>query len=145
MVNVIAVDDNQDHLFILLKNLKEFGYNAQGFEDGDTAWEYMQAFPDYADVVMLDKMMPKMDGMKLVENMQAHPEIQHTIVIMQTADTRLGKCYEALENGVHFYLKKPFSQEKMYALLKAAVRIKKKQKHCNTSHDDDSFVSRLMH
>lgn len=148
MVHIVAADDDAMHLEILVKNLGDAGYPVLGFDDGEGLWEYIQAHPGQVDVAILDKMMPRMDGMEVVSKLQSHPELKDVVVIMQTADARIGRVGEALEQGIHFYLTKPFRPEQIQTLLKAAIRIR--QKGSGGGSNDDgagsrSFVDRVMY
>lgn len=88
-----------------------------------------------------------MSGDEVVFKLQQDPVLKKVVVIMQTADTRSGKAGEALEEGVDFYLMKPYHPQKLKTLLKAAIRFREKK---NSNESDDmsgplSFVDRIKH
>lgn len=121
-MNVVAVDDDLVNLEIILKNVSDMGHSAIGFGNGAEAWNYLQQNVGSFDIIVIDKMMPVMDGNKLLRNIRAHPMMERVPVIMQTADTREGKYGEAIQDGVDFYIMKPYLPEKLATFIKAAIR-----------------------
>lgn len=126
-LKVMAVDDDKTNLEILMKNLKDSGYDSIGFEDGDTAWTYLAQNPEEIDIILLDKMMPRMDGMEVLDNIKSHSLLRNIPVIIQTGDvenakTEADRLKANLTAGAYYYLEKPFDPSVMVSLVNAAAR-----------------------
>ena len=89
---------------------------------GGQAWESLQRDPDRFHAVLLDRMMPGMDGMEVLQNMKQHPILSQIPVIMQTAATTPQQTLEGLQAGAYYYLAKPFDQGTLLAIVDAAIR-----------------------
>ena len=73
---ILAVDDDAVNLEIIQESLAEAEYQIVTASDGEQAWALLQEDPDRFDAVLLDRMMPKMNGMALLALMQADPAIK---------------------------------------------------------------------
>jgi DNA-binding response OmpR family regulator len=89
---------------------------------GDQAWELLQRDPDRFHAVLLDRMMPGMDGMEVLQKMKQHPILSQIPVIMQTAATTPQQTLQGLQAGAYYYLEKPFDQGTLLAIVDAAIR-----------------------
>ena len=89
---------------------------------GGQAWESLQRDPDRFHAVLLDRMMPGMDGMEVLQKMKQHPILSQIPVIMQTAATTPQQTLEGLQAGAYYYLAKPFDQGTLLAIVDAAIR-----------------------
>lgn len=117
---VLAVDDDELNLMILVKNITAAGYQAMGFASGDAAWEYLTKNPTEVDIAVLDKMMPGMNGIELLGRIKGMEALRHMPVIMQTGDVGIKQMCEGLESGAFYYLTKPFHPEIFTAILHSA-------------------------
>jgi CheY-like chemotaxis protein len=118
MTRILAVDDEEINRMIISDILVPAGYQVDEADDGDTAWDMMQA-QDY-DVILLDRMMPRVDGMTFLKQMKADSRWAETPVILQTADCTQDQVLEGIKAGAYYYLLKPF-EPKMLRVLVAAV------------------------
>lgn len=119
---IIAIDDDQVNLEILQKNLRDNGYKTLGFENGESALNHMKQNPEEVDVILLDKMMPGMDGMEVLQHLKSHAVLREVPVIMQTGDIGVEEAKKGLAAGAYYYLEKPFQPAMMVSLVGAAVR-----------------------
>ncbi len=126
MERILLVEDEPSNRAILGAQLKQAGYVVDEADNGESAWKILTARPDYA-VVVTDRRMPQMDGLALFERMQAHVELRHIPVIMQTAATAPNEVVEGIRAGVYYYLSKPYQEETLLTLIKSAIR--ERQKH----------------
>jgi len=117
---VLAVDDDEINLEILLKTAKDAGYNVQPFSSSEAAWAYLCKNPKAVDIALLDRMMPGVSGMELLGCMKRNHVLKHIPVILQTGDVGSEQMRQGLENGAYYYLTKPFQPEILVAILKAA-------------------------
>src|SRR5438046_135725 len=83
---VLAVDDDEINLMILIKNAQEAGYVVKSFTSGEAAWDYITNHPQDVDLALLDKMMPGMSGLELLSRIKADNALKHIPVIIQTGD-----------------------------------------------------------
>lgn len=119
---LLLVDDSPLNLNILVELLQLKGYALDTAMSGDQAWEWLQRDPDRFHAVLLDRMMPGMDGMEVLQRMKEHPILSQIPVIMQTAATTPQQTLEGLQAGAYYYLAKPFDQGTLLAIVDAAIR-----------------------
>ncbi len=121
-LKVLAVDDEEFNLEILERHLKKAGFESIGIEDGEKAWNYLEQNPESVDIVLLDKMMPKMNGIDLLKKMKKHPTLKEIPVILQTASVGVQEVTEGIQAGAYYYLTKPFAAEMLISIVNAAAR-----------------------
>ncbi|MDJ0806071.1 MAG: response regulator [Gammaproteobacteria bacterium] len=121
IASVLVVDDEEFNLEILIEHLEDEGYTPVGAADGRQALALLESEPEKFDAVLLDRMMPEMDGMEVLKRVKAHPELNTLPVIMQTAKAAKENVLEGLQAGAHYYLTKPFDKDTMLAIVKTAV------------------------
>lgn len=117
---VLVVDDEEDYRMIIKDVLVEAGYEVRTAVDGA---EGLEAAADFSpDVVLVDWMMPRMDGQSFVVALRRDEAKKEIPIIMltvkQTADDEL----EALHFGVDDFIIKPFQAEDLLARVRAAAR-----------------------
>ncbi len=117
---IYCVEDDQSIREIELYTLKTMGFEAVGFADGKSFWQSLEK--KMPDLVLLDVMLPEIDGIELLKMIRANPKTKHLAVIMATArDAEIEKI-RALNLGADDYLAKPFSMLEMAARVKAVLR-----------------------
>ena len=119
---LLLVDDSPLNLKILLEFLPECDYRCTTAQDGQQAWDMLTAEPDRFHAVLLDRVMPGMDGMEVLRRMKQHDALNQIPVIMQTAASTHQQTLEGLQAGAYYYLAKPFDQATLQAIVDAAVR-----------------------
>lgn len=119
-LTVLALDDDDVNLSILVKTVEEAGYNAKSFTSGEAAWAFLMQHTGAIDIALLDKMMPGVNGMELLGCMKRNKALKHIPVILQTGDVGITQMREGLQNGAYYYLTKPFHPEILTAILKSA-------------------------
>lgn len=124
-VRILVVDDNETNRDVLARRLKQEKYVLEMAVDGRQALELLQTQP--FDAVLLDIMMPEMDGMEVLRRMKADDNLCHLPVIVISALDDMDSVIRCIELGAEDYLPKPFSP----TLLKARVRacVEKKRVH----------------
>src|SRR6185437_7174036 len=122
MAAVLAVDDNLDNLYVLERLLRAEGHVVRTASDGPTALTMARA--ETPDLVLLDLMMPGMDGFAVLERLQAEPTLSRVPVIMLTAaDHDPARIARAMSLGAHDYIVKPVEQVELLARVAAALRL----------------------
>jgi len=120
--SLLLVDDDPVNLEILVEHLEEAGYHTVTASHGEEACDILQLGTIPFQAVLLDRMMPGMDGMAVLAKMKSHGSLKILPVIMQTAASSSEEIREGIEAGVFYYLTKPFSKEVVLAIVQAAVR-----------------------
>jgi len=118
--HILIVDDESFNLDILTEYLSD-DYKISTAEDGVIAWAMLEQTPSVFDVIILDRMMPNMNGMELLEKIKQHDILRHCPVIFQTAKAAESDISEGLKAGAFYYLTKPFEEEVLLSVVKTAV------------------------
>jgi CheY-like chemotaxis protein/anti-sigma regulatory factor (Ser/Thr protein kinase) len=118
---ILAVDDHLANLILIRKLLKDTGYNIHSAQDGDEAWSMLSDSPHIYTAVLLDRMMPKMDGLTVLKKMKSHDVLKQIPVIFQTSMKREDEIAEGISAGAYYYLAKPLNKKILVAIVNAAV------------------------
>lgn len=130
--HILIVDDEELNLEIISEYLSE-NYTISTAADGTIAWEMLQKTPEAFDVILLDRMMPNMNGMQVLENIKQHPILQHCPVIFQTAKASVSDISEGLDAGAFYYLTKPFEEDVLLSVIKTAVNDRMRYKEIQSN------------
>lgn len=117
---ILVVDDEQDLLDLIEYNLQKEGFNVLKAEDGLEGIEMVRKYNP--DLVLLDIMMPKMDGMAVVERIRNDSTLKHIPIIFLTARGDEKTEVEGLDKGGDDYITKPISTAKLISRIKAVLR-----------------------
>ena len=115
-----CVEDDASIRDIEVYALSSTGFEARGFEDGTSFWEALQE--SRPDLVVLDVMLPGVNGVELLKRMKASEVFQDIPVIMATAKGSEYDKIESLDLGADDYLVKPFGIMEMVSRVKAVLR-----------------------
>lgn len=118
---ILIVDDEALNLEILTEVLEEAGHTVTTARDGQLAWETIERSAEVFDVVLLDRMMPRLDGIEVLKRIKAHPTHALTPVVLQTACAAPEDLRVGLESGAFSYLAKPFDEVTLKAVVQAAI------------------------
>jgi len=119
--SVLIVDDEVINRLLLNEYLVDAGYDPVQAEGGTQALEILNREPGRFAAVLLDRMMPDMDGLTVLKEMKATEGLRDIPVIMQTAKAMKSEIQEGLECGSYYYLTKPFDRKTLLTILKAAI------------------------
>ncbi|MDZ7805924.1 MAG: response regulator transcription factor [Gracilimonas sp.] len=117
---ILVVDDEKDLLDLIEYNLKKEGFNVIKAENGEEGIERAKEFNP--DLVLMDIMMPKMDGMEAVEKMRKDDQLKSIPIIFLTARSDEKTEVEGLNKGGDDYITKPISTTKLISRIKAVLR-----------------------
>ncbi|MCS7082165.1 MAG: response regulator transcription factor [Bacteroidetes bacterium] len=117
---VLLVDDEPDLLEFLRYNLEKAGYTVLTAFDGASAMRIAEA--EKPDVVVLDIMMPHLDGLAVCERLRAHPELRHVPIAFLTARNTETDEIMGLEAGADDYIPKPVSPALLLSHIRALLR-----------------------
>jgi len=118
---VLVIDDEPNNVEILSLDLEDAGYEVLTAEHGEAGWQQMEALGHTIDAILLDRMMPVMDGMEFIKRLKSVPAYSHIPVIMQTAAAEKKAMEEGIKAGVYYYLTKPYEASTMLSLVRAAI------------------------
>ncbi len=131
MAHLLVVDDEPINLELIAQCLGD-EYRLSTAADGLEAWILLDSQPLAYDGVILDRLMPQLDGIELLKRIKADPRLQDLPVIMQSAADSPEQIAEGLAAGAWYYLAKPYSPKALQRIVKAALddrRIRKSLIH----------------
>jgi CheY-like chemotaxis protein/CHASE3 domain sensor protein len=114
---VLVVDDDVRNIFALTARLEAYGMIVNFAESGKAAIGMLQAQPDY-DVVLMDVMMPEMDGYETIRHLRKDSRFARMPIISVTAKAMKGDRERCIEAGASDYITKPVDTEKLVSLLR---------------------------
>ena len=123
---ILVVDDHEDNVEVLRARLEARGYDVQGAMSGQEALDTVKG-GWCPDLILLDVMMPDMDGLEVVRRLKADRELPFIPVIMQTALDSTERIVAGLEAGADDYVTKPINFAELEARVRSLLRIKKLQ------------------
>ena len=132
---ILVVEDESAIVDIVCRALRRHGYETESAGDGDAALD--KAATLRPDLVILDLMLPKMDGWEVCRRLRAMPETASTPVIMLTARRDERDVLEGLKIGADDYIKKPFSLAELVARVRALLRRTAGKEAARTIEDGD--------
>lgn len=117
-MRILLAEDEKSLSKAIVKILEKNNYSVDAVYDGEEALDYLDG--DNYDLVILDIMMPKMDGITALKNIRANGN--NIPVIMLTAKAEIDDKVLGLDSGANDYLTKPFDTKELLARIRAATR-----------------------
>ncbi|MEH2255396.1 hybrid sensor histidine kinase/response regulator [Nostoc sp.] len=140
---ILAVDDTQDNLILVQAILESEGYEIDLASDGIKALRQIEQSPP--DLILLDVMMPGIDGYEVTRRIRNNPAISYIPILLITAFHQ-SSVVEGLDAGADDFIRKPFDTDELLARVRSLLRLKhsldEQQKMARQRED---FVSRLTH
>ena len=121
MHRIFIVDDLQDNIQLLQFNLEDEGYLVESTTDSVTAIDKIREFNP--DVILADLVMPNLNGIELIQELNTHEILKEIPVIVITAKNDSNDLIEAFDSGAHDYITKPFEWHTLLARVRAALRV----------------------
>lgn len=141
---ILVVDDEADILELLKYNLSKEGYDVKTASDGIKGVEIAKTF--VPDLILLDIMMPKQDGVETCRQIREQPEMANTFVIFLTARSEEYSEVAAFDMGADDYITKPIKPRALVSRINALFRREsKKKKESNTITIGDLIVDRTSY
>ncbi|MGB3573795.1 MAG: hybrid sensor histidine kinase/response regulator [Phormidesmis sp.] len=143
-VTILAVDDIPDNLFIIDSILGDIdSYHLECVNDGPSALKYIAHNPP--DLVLLDVMMPGMDGYEVTRRIRADKSLPYIPILLVTAHDH-SSLSEGLDSGADDFIRKPFDIDELMARVRSLIRLKKSlDEQSAMLRQRDDFVARLTH
>jgi CheY-like chemotaxis protein len=118
---VLVVDDEELNLFIIEEFLDQEEIALEMHSNPLAAWASLMAPESNFSLVILDRMMPELDGMEFLRRMKREARFADIPVIMQTAASSPDQVREGLEAGAYYYLTKPYEPEALISIVRVAM------------------------
>ena len=132
LASILVVDDNPKYL---ADALPMYGYDVTTAEDGIEALKILTEKEDSFDLILLDVMMPNMDGWDTLKAIRSNKKIKYIPVIMITAVSEDQKIVSGLKIGADDYIVKPFILPNLLARIEAVLRRCKWQKEASGNQE----------
>ena len=130
---VLAVDDNEQNLQLLEEYLSGWGYDVVLARDGQEA---LQSYPRHdPSIIVLDVMMPNMDGYEACQRIKQQPGGRTIPIVMLTALTATEDKIKALECGADDFLNKPINREELRSRIRSLIKIRNLRKELDSSEN----------
>jgi signal transduction histidine kinase len=141
---ILVVDDSPDNVFLIKTILEEEGYTISTAENGISALAELKASP--CDLVLLDLMMPGMDGYEVTKHIRGEMKLPQYIPILLITAHDAPNVAHGLDLGADDFIRKPVTVDELLARVRSLLRLK----HSMDERDEiarqrEDFVSRLTH
>jgi two-component system phosphate regulon response regulator PhoB len=123
---ILVVEDEQDILELVRYNLARENYQVFCASSGEEALKIVGSDP--LDLIVLDLMLPGMDGLEVTRRLKSNPRTQNIFIVMLTAKGSEADIVTGLELGADDYITKPFSPRVLLARIKAVIRRSRDEK-----------------
>ncbi len=133
---ILAVDDNPDNLLLVKLSLEQEGHRVEVLQEGAAALTKIEHAPP--DLVLLDVMMPGMDGYEVTRRIREHPNLPFIPILLITAHEE-PSLVEGLDSGADEFIRKPVQLDELQARVRSLLRLKR------TIDQRENFVSCLTH
>jgi signal transduction histidine kinase len=141
--NILAVDDSPDNLFLIESILDNENYHITSVESGEAAIASVHRNPP--DVILLDVMMPSMDGYEVTRRLRQDPSISYIPILLITAHDQ-SSLVEGLDAGADDFIHKPVDVNELQARVRSLLRLKRSMDaQYSMIQQRDDFVARLTH
>lgn len=119
---IVVADDDETIRKVVEFNLTEQGWDVQAFADGDDCWAHLESRDSHPpDLLVLDVMMPDLDGISVLERIRGHEALADLPVVMLTSRNREEDIVQALEAGADDFVAKPFSEAELVGRIEVAL------------------------
>ncbi|MGE5412156.1 MAG: response regulator transcription factor [Clostridiales bacterium] len=123
---ILVIDDHPDSVFLMQDRLQREGYEVITAYDGQTGLE--RAFNELPDLVLLDVMMPGLNGIEVCRTLANTPVTKDIPVILVTAKTEAEGTKEGLQAGAFDYIRKPVNKVELLARINSALKLRESYK-----------------
>jgi two-component system sensor histidine kinase/response regulator len=121
--NILVVDDNDKNLQIISMALTKFGYKVAVANSGTNALKYLER--KVPDLILLDIMMPEMDGYEFCRQIKSNADLLHIPIIFLTAKNEIEDLVNGFKLGAVDYLIKPFHNDELAVRVNTHIQLKK--------------------
>ena len=119
---VLVVDDTASIRFLIRTNLELAGFDVDEAVDGVDCLELLRSAEVLPDVITVDVMMPRMDGVATVTAIRADPRMAKVAIVMVSTQGHPADIQRGMDAGVDAYITKPFDPDYMVATVESVVQ-----------------------
>lgn len=142
-IKILIVDDDLVNLNVLEKLLKKHGYETYTAQNGKEALDVLGEHGDI-EVIILDRIMPVMDGLEFMKVLKRNEDYSPIPVIMQTSADKQDELSQGLASGVYYYLVKPFTEDVLMSVVKGALHDYMQYRHALEMLEKEHKVHHLL-
>ena len=118
---VLVVEDNAFDRALLQAHLHPLPADVAFAGDGIEAWEMLERDARQFDVILLDRTMPRMNGLELLARLKSDPRCRTIPVILQTGSVGREEIREGINAGAYYYLTKPYDRDVLLSVIRTAA------------------------
>ncbi len=118
---VLVVDDEPQNLKLLKTHLESEDYTVFTADNGEQGFEVLQQHKNDIHVILLDRMMPRLNGIQFLKKLKADESVTNIPVIMQTAASLQSQIAQGIAAGAYYYLTKPYTKETLLSITRSAI------------------------
>ena len=142
MKRILVIDDLPENVFLLQDRLESEGYEILTAYDGKTGIN--KAISELPDLILLDVMMPEMNGIEVCKTLVSNPSTVNIPIILVTAKAGAEDTKEGLEAGAFDYVKKPFNKIELLARVNSALKLSEAQKKYLEAEQKNTFSATVV-
>jgi two-component system, sensor histidine kinase and response regulator len=139
---ILVIDDLPENVFLLQDRLESEGYEILTAYDGKTGIN--KAISELPDLILLDVMMPEMNGIEVCKTLVSNPSTVNIPIILVTAKAGAEDTKEGLEAGAFDYIKKPFNKIELLARVNSALKLSEAQKKYLEAEQRNTFSATVV-
>jgi DNA-binding response OmpR family regulator len=119
---IVITEDDETTREVIELNLTDNGWDVVALTDGDECWEHLESRTnDPPDLVVLDVMMPELDGLSVLEHIRDHDALVDLPVVMLTSRNQEEDIVQALDAGADDFVAKPFSEAELVGRIEVVL------------------------
>jgi DNA-binding response OmpR family regulator len=139
---ILVIDDLPENVFLLQDRLENEGFEILTAYDGKTGIN--KTISELPDLILLDVMMPEMNGIEVCKALVNNPSTANIPIILVTAKVGAEDTKEGLEAGAFDYIKKPFNRVELLARVNSALKLSEAQKKYLESEQKNTFSATVV-
>lgn len=118
---VLIIDDEQSNLDFIARLLANEPLLLDLQTDGIAAWKTLESMNEHYSLIIVDSLMPKLDGLEFLRRLKANPRFSEVPVIMLTTATSPEEVSKGMQAGAYYYLFKPILPESLISIVRGAI------------------------
>jgi DNA-binding response OmpR family regulator len=139
---ILVIDDLPENVFLLQDRLENEGFEILTAYDGKTGIN--KTISELPDLILLDVMMPEMNGIEVCKALVNNPSTANIPIILVTAKVGAEDTKEGLEAGAFDYIKKPFNKVELLARVNSALKLSEAQKKYLEAEQKNTFSATVV-
>jgi len=139
---ILVIDDLPENVYMLQDRLENEGYEVLTAYDGNSGID--KAKSEFPDLILLDVMMPDINGIEVCKILVSDPKTSKIPIILVTAKTGAEDTKEGLEAGAYDYIKKPFNKVELLARINSALKLSEANKLLVEAEKQNTFFATVV-